>query len=380
MINKEFDYTLIEEFEEKEKFPSFPLPIFVTKAEGSYLSTANKKKYLDLTSNKDNNPLGYSSTHSKTENRFFDSGLFNTALSEKLEESLKSLTGLDKAYFSSSNEELYGLTRNLINTYLNNTQKSKLLISSLSADKKLYEIKDVECELIPANKDSLLKTTFSRAVGAIVIQLAQINDEILIPDDEYLKEVRMMCDRNNALLIFDSSGISPLRLNKGLFNYNSEIKPDILIISKGFANGFPFGTVITSKNVPVEENFDSKTGIYSAAYSEAEELTKNFKNGKLREVINSNTEYITEKLADSADTHISIVDYYSFGMLFTIVVDISAYDVAKELFDKGVIVDTQNDNKIIFSPPYNIKKEETDYFISVFDKVLDKLAKFDRLK
>ena len=81
-----------------------------------------------------------------------------------------------------------------------------------------------------------------------------------------------------------------------------------------------------------------------------------------------------------SETHISLVDYYSSGMFFTLVVDISAYEFAREAFDKGVILDTLSDNRIILFPPYNIKKEETDYFISVFDEIFDRLAKFDRMK
>ena len=91
-------------------------------------------------------------------------------------------------------------------------------------------------------------------------------------------------------------------------------------------------------------------------------------------------EYITQKLGELSETHISLVDYYSSGMFFTLVVDISAYEFAREAFNKGVIVDTLNDSKIILAPPYNIKKDETDYLILIFDEVFDLLAKFDRMK
>lgn len=380
MFEDKFDDKILEHIEEKEKFPSFPLPLTVKKAENSYLFDVNGKKYIDLTSNRENNPFGYSNINIQNENRFLDSELFNSYDSLKLEEVLKSATGLEKAYFSSNLGEIYNLTGKLINVHLNNTGKDKVLLSSVSSDKDLYEIKNIKTELIPVNKDSLLKTLFSRSVGAVIIQLVQKTDEFVFAEDEYLSEVKRLCDRNNALLIFDCANIAPFRLNKGLFNYNQEIKPDILIVSKGLSQGFPFSALVASEKVSQAEGFESKSGIYSPAYSAACELIQNFQTNKINEVITLSIEYITKKLGELLETHISLVDYYSAGMFFTMVVDISAYEFAREAFNKGVILDTLSDNKIILSPPSNIKKEETDYFISVFDEIFDRLAKFDRMK
>lgn len=380
MIKDKFDDKILEHIEEKEKFPSFPLTLAVAKAEDSYLFDINEKKYLDLTSNRENNPFGYSNINIQSKNCFLDSELFNSYDSLKLEEILKSVTGLEKAYFSSNLAEIYKLSGKLINIHLNNTGKDKILLSSISADKNLYEIENIKTELIPVNKESILKTMFSRSVGAVIIQIVQKTDEFTVTEEEYLREVKKICERNNALLVFDCANTAPLRLNKGLFNYNAEIKPDILVISKGMSQGFPFSTLVASKKASQIENFGSKAGIYSSSYSAACELIQNFQNNKTSEIISSNINYINKKLEELSETNISLVDFYSSGMFFTLVVDISAYDFAKEAFNKGVIVDTLNDSKIIFSPPYNIKEDETDYFISVFVQVFNQLAPFGRMK
>ena len=215
MFEDKFDDKIIELIEEKEKFPSFPLPLTVKKAENSYLFDINEKKYLDLTSNRENNPFGYSNIIIESKNRFLDSELFDSYDSLKLKEILKSATGLEKVYFSSSLGEIYNLSGNLINIHLNNTGKDKILLSCTSANKDLYKIKGIKEELVPVNKDSLLKTLFSRSVGAVIIQIIQKTDEFIIAEEEYLKEVRKLCDKNNALLVFDCANTAPLRLNNG---------------------------------------------------------------------------------------------------------------------------------------------------------------------
>lgn len=380
MFDDKFDDKILEHIEEKEKFPIFPLPLIVKKAENSCLYDTKGKMYIDLTSNKEINPLGYTKIIKANENYFSDSELFSSCFSTKLEEVLKSATGLKKAYFSSNLSDLHKLTGMLINKHLNKIGKNKVLLSSTTANKDLYTITNFTTESIPLNKDSLVKTLFSRTVGAVIIEIVQITDEILVAQTEYLKEIRRLCDKNNALLVFDVSCIAPLRLNKDLFNYNSEIKPDILILSKGLNQGLPLSSIIVSEKTPDMENIETKAGVCSSAYTDACELVENFQTNKIGEIINSNIEYITKKLGDLAEIHISLVDYYSTGMFFTMVVDISAYDFAKEAFNKGVIVNTLNDSKILLSPPYNIKNEEIDSFISIFDKVFDQLAQFDRLK
>ena len=380
MLKEEIDYTLYEaeELEGKEKFPSFPLPILIERAEGVYLFDSEGKKYLDLTANKDNNPFGYSNTNIKSENCFMDSGLFLSNLSKNLEKNLKKLTALDKVYFSSNTEEIYKLAHTLINSYLSRFDKDKILVSCSSSDKSLYKINGFQIDIIPANSETLLKTTFSRNVGAVIIQLAQISSDIIIPQNDYLYEVKALCDKNNALLIFDSANISPLRLNKGLFNYSDEVKPDILIVSKGLSNGFPLNAVVTSDKVSLQEAFSPKAGIYSQAYSLANQLIEDFDDKKRK--IDSIREYLDKKLGELSDTHISLVDYFSTGILYSIIVDFSAYEFAKEAFEKGIIVDTLDDYKIMLAPPYNINEPEIDHFLSVFDEIFDKLAEFDRLR
>ncbi len=382
MLKDKFDDKIFEFIEEDEKkvFPCFPLPIIVKNAENSCLYDINGNKYIDLTSNRENNPFGYTNILIKNQNNFLDSELFNSYGAVELEESLKTITGLEKAYFFSNLSDVYEYTHKLINIHLNNTGKGKILLSSVSSDRNLYKIENIKNELMPLNRDSILKTLFSRDIGAVIIQLSQKTDEFLIAEDDYLTEIKDLCEKKGALLVFDASNISPMRLGKNFFNYNTEIKPDILIVSKGLSQGFSLSSVIISKKATQFDILGAGSCIYSPAYTIANEFIKNFQSNKINEIIDLNIEYITKKLEEIAETHISFLDFYSTGMLFTIVVDISAYEFAKTAFKKGIIVDALNDSKIVISPPLNIKKEEIDYFISSFDKIFDEIAEFDRMK
>ena len=79
------------------------MPVSVKSAEGCYLIAEDGIRYLDLTSNRENQPFGYSL--SNPDLHLYDSDLFHSCESKNLEEDLKAVTDLEKAYFFSSQAE-----------------------------------------------------------------------------------------------------------------------------------------------------------------------------------------------------------------------------------------------------------------------------------
>jgi len=66
---------------------------------------------------------------------------------------------------------------------------------------------------------------------------------------EYLRAVRELCDRHDALLIFDEVQSGMGRTGK-LFAYmHSGVTPDILTSAKGIGGGFPIAAMLTTDRV-----------------------------------------------------------------------------------------------------------------------------------
>jgi acetylornithine/N-succinyldiaminopimelate aminotransferase len=370
MFEQELDnYLNLLEIGEEDIPPEYPFPVVMTSVEGHCLTDEKGNKYLDFTSGRENHPLGYLKTNQ--EEMFHDSGLFLTSVGVKLEQQLKDLTGLDKAYFTSSRLENYEILADLVKG------RGKILVSSSCINQDNCPITDTAVNFIPLNNDSVFKSVFTKSVGAVIIELAQITDEVQLASSEYLRYVRDLCNKNNAILVFDTSALAPMRLGSGFLNYDSSIKPDILIVSKGLSNGIPFGAVLTLQNIS-ERKFSKGSSVL--AYRSASKFIDDFRNNDLENIIKSNIKYFEKSLNELAQTHISIVDIYSYGMLFAIVFDISAYELVKRCFDKGIIVEALNPKTIKISPPYFMGKEEIDKLINTLDNLLDNLASYDRLR
>lgn len=378
MFNFESDFSLSDllKIDETEKCQEFPLSLQIKSGSGCYVFDENGNRFLDITSNNENQPLGYSCISGDLANNFLDSGLFQSTEAIKLEQNLRDITGLEKSCFASSRAECYKILNSMIQNYLNKTQKNKILISSSARD--YFPINGMESDFIPINKDTIAKSLFTKAVGAVVVELVQTNEEIIIADTDYLRYLRDLCDKNNAILVFDVSLISPLRLTKGFFNYDISLKPDVVVISKGISHGLPFGAVVSSGKPDSLKNL--KTGTTTLAYQIASKFIEDYKTADLEKIVSSNARYFEKSLNELAECHISILDIQSYGMLYTITLDISAYELAKQGFAKGIILETINSKTIKLSPPYIISKEEIDRFVNVLDSLFDKLAEFDRLK
>jgi len=276
MYDINFDTELINQLNKEElEIESACLPDLVIKsAEGSYLVDTNGRRYLDLTSNRECNPLGYSCINNTDSGYLFDSELFTTTDSFALKNILINNTGLEKVIFTSSRAESYCVYKELVKNYLNSSLKNKILVSSLSNKKAYYEINDAVVQFIPINNDIIAMSLLTKAVGAVVVDIVQIGEEINIATHEYLELLRNLCDKSGALLVFDAGSVSPLRTLNGIFNYDSNIKPDILIISNSAAQGIPFGAVLLSDKLEEVQGSGSTICAYKSALKFINECTQ----------------------------------------------------------------------------------------------------------
>jgi len=378
MFELDFDTDLIDvpEQAESENTISYPLDLNIQSAEGSFLIDNNGKYYLDLTSNKECNPLGYSFISQIENGYLFDSELFRTTDSLNLENLLTSITGLNKAVFTSSKLQSYNICGNLIKTYLKSVLKNRILISCISRNRTNYNFENITADFIPLNNDNIAKSLLNKSIGAVIIDIAQIGEEINIATTEYLTVLRNLCNKYGALLIFDTTSLSPLRTLKGLFNFDlNNVKPDILIISNSVAQGIPFGALILSDKL----NDLPGTGSTILACKSAFKFINECIQPETQGIIKNNASYLEKSLNELTNKFITVADVLSYGMLFTFILDISAYDFVREALKKGIIVEAINSRTIKLSPPYNISKEEIDRLMIGFEEILDNLARYDRL-
>ena len=93
--------------------------------------------------------------------------------------------------------------------------------------------------LVPYGDIKALEAQMDDDVCAVLLEPIQGEGGVHVPSDEYLQQVRELCDKHDALLIFDEVQTGGARTGKWLAYMHSGVKPDILTFAKGIGGGFP---------------------------------------------------------------------------------------------------------------------------------------------
>ena len=89
-----------------------------------------------------------------------------------------------------------------------------------------------------------------RNAAAILIEPIQGEAGIVVPDDNYLAEVKALCEKHNVLLICDEIQTGIARTGKMLCYEWSGIKPDMVLLGKAISGGmYPVSCVLSSKEI-----------------------------------------------------------------------------------------------------------------------------------
>jgi 4-aminobutyrate aminotransferase len=99
-------------------------------------------------------------------------------------------------------------------------------------------------------EDRLFKTILPpEEVAAIILEPIQGEGGYVVAPDNFLREIRNICDRHGILLIADEVQSGAGRTGKWWAIEHSGVQPDIVCIAKGIASGMPLGICMTKAEV-----------------------------------------------------------------------------------------------------------------------------------
>jgi ornithine--oxo-acid transaminase len=106
--------------------------------------------------------------------------------------------------------------------------------------------------LIPYNNLDALEATFKANPNIAGFMFEPIQGEagVVVPDEGYLKGVRILCDQYNVLMIADEVQTGLCRTGKMLACDHENVKPDILILGKALSGGvLPVSAVLANDEI-----------------------------------------------------------------------------------------------------------------------------------
>ena len=99
---------------------------------------------------------------------------------------------------------------------------------------------------VPYNNVAALRAAVGERTCAILLEPIQGEGGVNVPDENYLKEVRALCDERGILLILDEIQTGCGRTGMLWAHEVSGIKPDIMTVGKGLGGGIPIAALLAN--------------------------------------------------------------------------------------------------------------------------------------
>ncbi len=102
---------------------------------------------------------------------------------------------------------------------------------------------------VPFNDVGALEEAISERTCAVMLEPIQAEGGINVPDDDYLPQVRELCDKRGILLILDEVQTALGRTGRWFGYEHADIIPDIITLAKALGSGFPIGACLAKEDV-----------------------------------------------------------------------------------------------------------------------------------
>lgn len=207
-------------------------------------------------------------------------------------------------------------------------------------------------------------------VCACIIECIQGVGGIRMVTEEFAKGLQAACKKYGAVLICDEIQCGYGRSGKFFAHQWLDIRPDIITVAKGIANGFPMGGVLISPDfVPEYGQLGTTFGGNHLACAAATAVLDVMESENLVENACEVGEYLMEKLNELKQTESHIVDVRGRGLMIGIELDIPHKDVRRRLiFNEHCFTGCSGTNILRLLPPLCMTKAMADEFIEKLKK------------
>lgn len=228
--------------------------------------------------------------------------------------------------------------------------------------------------LVPYGDIKALEAQMDDDVCAVLLEPIQGEGGVHVPSDEYLQQVRALCDKHDALLIFDEVQTGVARTGKWFAYMHSGVKPDILTFAKGIGGGFPVaGFAVPERLAHVFKPGDhgGTFGGNPLACAAVYATLTTIKYEGLVDKVAEKGEYFKNELRKLQEKYPDkVTDVRGCGLMLGMEVAGEGKPIVESCLANNVIVNCTAGNVIRIVPPLIISKEEIDIVVAALDKAL----------
>ncbi len=376
-------------------------PLQFTKGEGSWLTTADGRRLLDLGSGIAVNVLGHAhpalveALTNQAQNLWHVSNLYDIPQQQSLADKLVETSFADTVFFTNSGTEACELAIKMARKYWHDKgqpEKTDIITfegafhgrsSAAIAAVNTPKMVDGFGPLLPGfvqvpwADSEALNSAITETTGAIMIEPVQGEGGIRAVPDHCLKDLRDLCDEKGILLILDEVQCGVGRTGKLFAHEWAGITPDIMMVAKGIGGGFPLGAVLATQEAAsgmVAGTHGSTYGGNPLGCAVGKAVLDIVAEPAFLEDVNAQAGLLRQKLEGLVASHPTIFESVrGSGLMLGLRCVVPAGEVVQAGYDQDVITVPAADNVARLLPALNITKEDINEAISRLDAAATQL-------
>ncbi len=380
-----------------------PLDITFERGEGVYLWDTNKQQYLDALCGIAVCGLGHAhpavtqTICEQASKLLHTSNLYKISNQEHLADQLCELSNMSRVFFSNSGAEaneaaikiarLYGHQKNIKNPNIivmeNSFHGRTMATLSATGNRKVqagFEPLVQGFVRAPYNDVAAIKNIAdnNNDVVAILVEPVQGESGVNVPDQNYLNQLREICDENDWLLMLDEIQTGMGRTGQWFAFQHNQIQPDVMTLAKALGNGVPIGACLANEKaggIMQPGNHGSTFGGNPLMCATASAVIDTIRSDMLVDNAKQLGDYMLKSFTEKLSAIDSVTEVRGLGLMIGIELDNNQLkhdctEFVKLALDKKLLINVAGGNVIRLLPPLIIDQQHADTIIATVSDLI----------
>lgn len=375
-----------------------PLPVTFEKGEGAQLWDTEGKTYLDALAGIAVCSLGHAhpavtkAICEQAGKLVHTSNIYTIKNQQQLADKLISLSAMDNVFFSNSGAEaneaaiklarLYGHSKDIDKPAIIVMEGSfhgrTMATLTATGNRKIqagFEPLVQGFVRAPYNDIEAIKIIAKNNPNVVAILVEPVTGEggVKIPADDYLNQIREICDKQNWLMMLDEIQTGICRTGKWFAHQHNNITPDVMTLAKALGNGVPIGACLAKGEAAKlfkpgyhGSTYGGNPLVTSAALAVIDTCEKNKLEQRATELGNRIVAGFKENLKDLK----AVVDIRGKGLMIGVQLDRPCAELVKAGLEAGILINVTAGDVIRLLPPLVISDEQADQIVEMVSNLI----------
>ena len=375
------------------------LPVGFERGEGAYLFDKDGNRYLDALCGIAVCGLGHAhpavseAICNQAGRLLHTSNLYQIDVQEELAGELCRISGMDRVFFGNSGAEaneaalkmarLYGHQKGIDTPQVIVTEGSfhgrTMATLTATGNRKIQAgFEPLVPGFLRSPYDDLdaIRTIAQNRPNSVAVLVEPITGEggIRIPDENYLVELRALCDEHGWLMILDEIQTGMGRTGRWFAHQHADVKPDIMTLAKGLATGVPVGACLASgaaADIFKPGNHGSTFGGNPLSASAALAVLHTLERDGLVERAGQLGNHLLEHFEQRLGGLEGVVSIRGKGLMLGIELDRACSELVQQALQRKLLINVTAEKVVRLLPPLILSDEQAGEIASTVCELIE---------